>query len=294
VDPDLEGLVIPDVLSVKRVARSLQWEEITMGNTVAYKKVWSQIPINSDNFSDKTKVNPHNMEKYKNLEAVYNVKLQKHFPLERDLVIKKIRYEKPNLDKIHIKKSFDGKEKIVIKQNSRNFGVDLDAYVDSDKKIEKDTFKLINGNTLVNSVTPLNPQIGDIRIEYLVFSPNFAIVFADINKGKTRIKDFIFTKNAYDFMQSKFVKAIIIIAFVGYSVVIFFIWLFSVNNIKKYAKKFVLNFVPLVNEYLIFSPNRSQAFFLTILCVSFIINICVFLFVAGIFACVVNRDYYCA
>jgi hypothetical protein len=292
-DPDLEGLAIPNVLSVKRIACSLQWKETMVGDTAAYTKVWSQTPINSDKFSDKTKINPRSVEKYKNLEVIYDVKLPKHITLERDFVIKKIRYKKPNLDKIHVKKSFDGKEKIVTKQNSKNFGMDLDVYADGGKKIEKDTFKLIDGNTLVNSVIPLNPQIGDVRIEYWVFSPNFVIALANINKEKMQVKDFIFTKNTYDFTQSKFVKAVIITAFIGYGVVIFFIWLFSVNNIKKYAKKFVLNFVPFINEYLIFSPSHYQASFLTILCISFVINIYTFFLVVGIFTCIVNRDYYC-
>jgi hypothetical protein len=289
-DPNLKGFTIDNALAVKRIVYLFQWNEIITENGVTYEKIWSQELIKSDNFSDRTKRNPVSKGKYKDLEVIFRTKVFKDFTINNSHMAGKIRYEKLNLEKTHINRSFDGVEEIVDGWVSTDFGGDLDTYVFNAQKVKKDNFRLFEKNALVNSINPKEPQIGDIKIEYRVFSPDFVIIFARITGEKPQAKNIIFTKNMYDFIHSRFIKFTVVVSFIVYTNVIFGAWLVSINNIRKYAKRFILKSVLFVNEYLIFGQSCWVSFFLTILSISFIVSQYAFLLVVGMLACAVNRD----
>jgi hypothetical protein len=291
-DPDLNDFVIQNVLAVKRTVYLLQWEEVITGNKAEYRAIWSSNFINSDKFIDKTKVNYNHGERYKSLEIIYISEQLKKLMINEEQMAKKISYEKPNLFELHINKTFDAKEEKTIVQNSPDFASDLDEYVFSNQKVNKDIFKLINNNTLVNGIDLIKPQIGDIKIEYQIFSPDYIIAFVNTSNKHNHAENFIFTETMYNFADSKFIKFIVFTVFILYSNIIFSAWLFVVNNLKKYSKNFVLNFVYLINEYLIFGSSCHFALFMTFISIFFVINIYAFILFILVFACALNRDYF--
>jgi hypothetical protein len=145
---------------------------------------------------------------------------------------------------------------------------------------------------LVNGSNAIDPQVGDIRMEYQVFSPNFVIAFVSMGDDVPSIKYVIFTEGPYDFIHSKFVKFIIFIIFIAHGNIIFFTWLFLIGNVKKYSKQFVLRFIPLINEYLVYGSKYYISLFFTFLSISCLLGLEVFLCVTLLLACAAHRDRY--
>jgi hypothetical protein len=291
-DPDFDDFIIPNVLAVKRTVYLLQWKEIITKGGAEYTAIWSRDFINSDEFVDKTKKNHDHGARYKDLETIYSSEQLERLMIGEKQIAKKILYKNPNLRDLHVNKIFDAKEEVEIVQNSIDFGSDLDKYVFDSQRVNKDIFKLVDNNTLVNSLNLIKPQVGDIKIEYQIFSPNYVIAFVNMSGKKPHIENFIFSETMYNFADSKFVEFSIFAIFIVYSNIVFGAWLFVSNSIKKYSKKFVLNSISLINEYLVFGSSYHFAFFMTFISVSFAINGYVFLLFIIAFACAINRDYF--
>ncbi|MDR0571290.1 MAG: hypothetical protein LBG48_00395, partial [Rickettsiales bacterium] len=144
IDPDVKDFIIPDIVAVKRFVYLLN------------KNGWILIP-------------------QKTFSVLHEIKIDNSITLTEEQISGKISYKKLNMQLYPnlIGKGFDSKEIATKREKIESFDNDLDIYVFGEYKIKKDIFKQLNNNTLVNSVEINNPQIGDIKMEYEIFSPNY-------------------------------------------------------------------------------------------------------------------------
>ncbi|MDR0571617.1 MAG: hypothetical protein LBG48_02065, partial [Rickettsiales bacterium] len=124
------------------------------------------------------------------------------------------------------------------------------------------------------------------------FSPNYVVLFKNTTNNSLYLNKTIFTDEVYNPIQPYLVEIVIIIIFILYNNIVFIMLFTSTINIRRYAKKFVLNYIPFFGEYMIFSSVYVFVFFVTTLSMLFIISIRAFTIILLAFICVINRDYY--
>jgi hypothetical protein len=267
-DPDVKDFIIPNVISVKRTVYLFQH--------IDGKNRWEPIP-------------------QKTINITHDIKVNDDFILTKEQILSKVEYKKLNIKSYPnlIGKGFDGKETTVkYEEEVGDFDNDLDIYVFNKHKIKKDIFKQLNDNTLVNSIELDKPRIGDIKMEYEIFSPNHIILFKNITNDNFYPDKTTFTDKRYEFTDQNFLKATIILVFVLYNNIILIILFVCIKNIKKYARGPVLGCIPFFGEYLIFSSIYGVVFSMTALNMTFIVDGRVFILVVIIFICIVDRDYH--
>jgi hypothetical protein len=291
VDKDIINFSFHFGVAAKKTVYTFQWKEMVVSDKIVYKKVWSEEPIDSSNFFDENKQN-HITHNYNNLEIIPDIKISDNIILTSKELAKKIHYNSVDIKSLdgHSNNIFESREILENHEPIEDFNNDLDTYVFSKHSVRKDTFKRIGKNALINSIDIRNPQIGDVKIEYNSFSPEYIIVFRNKNSN---VIHFMFSEKTYDFIHSKFLRATIIVIFWIYSATVYILWLISTKNISKYAKRFALNLFPFVSEYIVFGDKHCISFFLTIFGLLFSFgNYYLLLFLFLIFVYLINKNYY--
>lgn len=270
----LIDLKIDDVLVIKKKVKVYQWVETKkllnkMGSYIYdYEKKWSDNFIDSKKFNDKTKNNyQKNANTYKNEIIFPNVIITEKDNYEIDKIYfedkiklkpfifnesKKVFYGAP------IKKSYDIKY-----QKEENF-TDLDLFVAAkEKKVAKkelDKFYVVDKYTIFNGVNFKNPEIGDVKITYEIFSPEYVSFLGKIkNKKLVPYKNFI----VVDFVPKrkdtviKELKIRFIIEITIFITTLYFILYFIITNMRGELKNISLNIIPFINEYCVFGKKNQ-------------------------------------
>ena len=260
---------IKNVLALRKNVKIYQWIETkkVMKKTGAYvylyNKDWSDKFIDSNKFHDKTKNN------YKKNALVYKSEIM----FSENIITKKDGYELDSIyfeDKIKLQKLefknmdvvFRGapmKKSYNIKYEEQETYKDLDSYIAAkEKKIaEKDVdkFKIIDKTILFNGNDYKNPEIGDVKITYEIFSPDYITFFGKIeNKMLVPYGNFIevnFTDTDKKTLIQKY-KIKLVIELLIFSVVTYIALFISIKLLRLNNKELILDLVPYFNEYIIF------------------------------------------
>lgn len=271
---DLIDIEINNVLALRKTVRIYQWVENKklMNKTgtyiYTYQKDWVNNFIDSKIFHDKTKNN------YQKNARVYKSEII--FP--DSIITKKDNYELDQVyfeDKIKLKKLefkntdvvFRGapiKKSYNIKYEEEESYKDLDSYVAAEeRKIAKndtDRFQVIDRTTLFNGNDYSNPEIGDVKITYEIFSPDYISFFGKIEDNRLiPYGDFI-EVNFNDSDKAKLIKKykiIFVIKLAIFSTVAYLILYFLIGFIQNNIKNVILNLIPYFNEYLVFGNKNT-------------------------------------
>jgi hypothetical protein len=309
VDDELD-VKINNIISVKKEVSMYQWNEGKKlnrnGNFVhSYKKIWSSHYINSDNFYDKNKKNINNLKKYKSVVIVPNkLFMMRHgYTLDVKYFKDKIKYKIYDFGGIN--RVFEGapveKEYGFKYEDKGNDYSDPDSYVALVEKSpaikERERFRLYN-NVLYNGKNIKNPEIGDIKITYKIFSPTFISFFGNIiNKelvpyNNEAIFDFDIGKDEKDLMLKY--KMIIIAELVIYINIVFFLLDRILFYFRNQLKGFALSCIPYFNEYFAFAnENKINTFLVFMIFLGVVIgSIPIILFLFFLLVILRNIDYY--
>lgn len=307
---DLIDIEINNVLALRKIVKIFQWVENkklmnkTGSYIYTYKKEWVSNFIDSKTFHDKNKDN------YKKNARVYKNEII--FP--SSIITKKDGYELDQVyfeDKVKLRKLefkdtdvvFRGapiKKVYNIKYEEEETYKDLDSYVAAEeRKIAKndtDRFKVIDKSILFNGDDYKNPEIGDVKIAYEIFSPDYISFFGKIENNRLiPYGDFIevnFTDSDRRTLVIKY-KAKFIIELLLFSVSIYIILFFMIEILQKEIKEFVLNLVPYFNEYLVFGNKGIIVTLFFLLLFFFAVRLYVFSTIPIIFFyCFRQIDYY--
>lgn len=306
----LIDLKIEDILIIKKNVKIYQWIETKkllnkIGSYIYdYEKKWSDNFIDSKKFNDKTKNNyQKNANTYKN-EIIFpnfiitekdNYEINKIY-FENKVKLKPFIFNEPNIVfyGAPIKKSYDLKYK-----EEENF-TDLDLFVATkEKKVAKkelDKFFVVNNQTIFNGIDFKNPEIGDVKITYEVFSPDYISFLGKIkNKKLIPYENFIMvdfiskSKNTMiKKLKTQFISEISI-----YIILIYFALYFIVTNIRGELKSISINTIPFINEYCIFGDKNHIILLFISIILSIILKLYIIILISTIIL-YVNRqiDYY--
>ncbi|MDR1499312.1 MAG: TMEM43 family protein [Rickettsiales bacterium] len=287
-DEDVD-LTINDVFSLKKEVHTYQWvEERKSLNksenfSYVYKKQWTEHPVNSDEFYDKTKVNFH-PNNYKNKVIIPDklVTAKHNYVLDHKHFLSKIQYKyhKFRANEVVLGTFLNKKYNFNYKNNDTKNFVDLDAYVSSiEKEVaekEREKLKVVDEHILYNGENMDDPKIGDVKIVYKIFTPP-SVSILENTKNKSIIVDFT-GKSKNDLLFNYRVGLFFLLAL--YFNALFFV----INKILLFLRgdfrDFSLRFIPYFNEYFVYSCNHktnvtlvSLAFFLIVIKIYWLVPI---------------------
>jgi hypothetical protein len=292
VDSNIHGVVINKIFALRKNVKVYQWVEerrLSKGGTsyvYRYRRQWSDKLVNSDIFQDRSKSNHVddlvNLKLYKNENLfVKNIITESGFEIDKKYFTDQIEYRKVLFG--NPKAIYRGK---VIRRKNRpkseiksNY-VDLDSYV-SDSGVNgrtmadgyQDDFRVIDGYILYNGKDFLNPEIGDVKIEYEVFSPNKISFFGAIRNNRLIPYRNLLEIDSYITERDKFLskcRVNIIIRLI----VIFLLLMIMVDLMFKIIQEnlriYFLHIIPFFGNYFLFGRRKyiSPAIVLVLFCIA--------------------------
>lgn len=254
---------IENILGIKKdvyiyqLVESKKYLKKTNKYTNLYEKQWVKQQINSNNFTNK---NIYTSKEIIPKELIFG----NDYILENKFFYKKLKFENYYFNRKYIKGKYLNKsfEEKFVESNTYS---DLDSYVSSNNgtfaKNEREKFKIIDGYILFNGVNFEEPEIGDTKIIYSVFSADFvSFLGSKDNKKLKPYKNFFavdFEKNGKEeivFMEK--------MKFIFYFFIFINTGVFIINKIllilkSKTYKHITLRYIPYFNEYFIYSKNHK-------------------------------------
>ena len=298
IDDEISNISFKDVLAIKRNVYILQWQEVENRGQTEYKKIWSKSLINSDNFKNKQYVNSKDKIKY--TEELFSSDATTEFGVtfNGDFIKKYATFTKIKVNKIA--DEFCGAEKInKHKKEKIHNKNDLDDYLyigAKPVKIDREKFLLLEDGSIVNSKDSLNPEIGDVKIEYESFAPKYVFFIKDLTNNSfiefKNVKSVIFSNFAIVHQKIALETVVITVLSICF-VILLFLSCMSVVYLKKGYKDFILHFLPYFNEYIIYSNSKL----LSILLFLFLVGISTHIYIISVLILLIvlylrNKDFY--
>ncbi|MDR3079174.1 MAG: TMEM43 family protein [Rickettsiales bacterium] len=203
VDKNIVGVTIGNAFGVKKNVQLYQWVEerrLPKGGSsyvYGYRKQWTGGFLNSDNFQDRTRSNhlddDDNLKLYESETLlVGNIITKSGFEIDKKYFSDQVRYRRVffrNPDALYQSRVI--RRKNIPRPKIKDDYVDLDSYA-ADSGLNKkttvsrrpDVFRVVGGTILYNGRDFSQPEIGDVKIDYEVFSPRKVSFLGTIRGNK--------------------------------------------------------------------------------------------------------------